>query len=286
MRDEQERRPVGVIGGGTMGCGVAQCLADAGRRVVVFEPVASARESGPGRLRDGVRLAGMLKRSRRGPDEIAADVRWTDRWSELGTVSFVIEAGPERVPVKEEAFRLMEEHCPRDAVFASCTSAIPVSRLAARTRRSEQVLGMHFMNPAPLKDAVEVIRTERTSEATLEEATGLLSAMGKKALIVSDAPGFVSNRVLMLTVNEAATVLQQGTADAATVDAVFQECLGHPMGPLRTADLIGLDTIVDTLDVLREFTGDPRFEPCALLTRLVGEGRLGRKSGGPGLHDR
>lgn len=286
MRHEQRERPTAVVGGGTMGCGIAQCLADAGRRVVVLEPDAAARESGPRRLRDGARLAGLLKRARRKPDEVVADVFWTDRWEDLGTASFVIEAGPERVPVKEETFRLLEEHCAPDTVFASCTSAIPIGHLAARTRRPDRVLGMHFMNPAPLKEAVEVIRTQETSEATLQEATRLLAEMDKKGLVVSDAPGFVSNRVLMLTVNEAATVLQQGTADAVTVDAVFQECLGHPMGPLRTADLIGLDTIVDTLYVLREFTGDDRFEPCALLLKLVGEGRLGHKSGGRGLHER
>lgn len=286
MRHEQRERPAGVVGGGIMGCGIAQCLADAGRRVVVLEPDEGARESGPGRLRDGARLAGLLRRARRKPDEVVADVRWTDRWAELAEASFVIEAGPERVPVKEEMFRLLEEHCAPDAVFASCTSAIPIGHLAARTRRPDRVLGMHFMNPAPLKETVEVIRTDRTSETTLHAATRLLNGMGKKGLVVSDAPGFVSNRVLMLTVNEAATVLQQGTADAVTVDAVFQDCLGHPMGPLRTADLIGLDTIVDTLEVLRQFTGDDRFEPCALLTRLVREGRLGHKSGGRGLHER
>jgi 3-hydroxybutyryl-CoA dehydrogenase len=135
------------------------------------------------------------------------------------------------------------------------------------------------MNPAPLKDAVEVVRSPHTSDGTLQLTLGFLERLGKKPIVVRDGPGFVTNRVLMLTVNEAATVLQQGTADAETVDRVFQECFGHPMGPLRTGDLIGLDTIVDTLDVLREHTGDERFRPCTLLAGLVAEGSVGRKAG-------
>ncbi|MGC7102157.1 3-hydroxyacyl-CoA dehydrogenase family protein [Amycolatopsis lurida] len=267
-----------VLGGGTMGCGVAQCLAAAGQ-VVVFEPAAAAREAGPGRVRDGVRLARMLRRTGPGPDEVLDRIRWTDRWEELGEPEFVVECVPERLPLKEKVLRAAGGHSAPGAVFASCTSAIPVDHLAGWLADPGRMIGTHFMNPAPLKDAVEVARGRRTTEETLHRTTELLGRIGKKAIVVGDAPGFVSNRVLMLTVNEAATVLHEGTADAATVDEVFRECFGHRMGPLRTADLIGLDTIVDTLLVLLEFTGDPRFEPSPLLAELVAAGHLGEKTG-------
>jgi 3-hydroxybutyryl-CoA dehydrogenase len=266
-----------------MGSGVAQCLASAGHRVVVLEPSEQARESGPRRVRDGLRLAKLLGKAGGDVTGALAAIHWTDDWKDLGQSDFVVECAPERIPVKRETFRLLDEHCPPAAVFASCTSAIPIEDLASHTGRPDQVLGMHFMNPAPLKPVVEVIRTRQTSEASLAMAMDLLADMGKKGIVVRDAPGFVTNRVLMSTINEAATVVQLGTADAATVDQIFQDCFGHAMGPLRTADLIGLDTIVDTLRVLLEFTGDSRFLPCDLLVNLVAAGHLGRKSG-KGFH--
>lgn len=264
-----------VVGGGTMGCGVAQSLVTAGHSVVVLEPDSDARESGPSRMRDGLKLARLLGHA----SGTSAEVRWSGEWEDLSAAEFVVECAPERIPLKEDLFRTLESTCPSDAVFASCTSAIPIERLASCTKRPEQVLGMHFMNPAPLKPVVEVARTRQTSDDTLRRATHLLASMGKTALVVRDAPGFVTNRVLMSTINEAATVVQEGTADAATVDQIFQDCFAHKMGPLRTADLIGLDTIVDTLYVLLECTGDDRFVPCDLLTSLVQAGHLGRKTG-------
>ncbi|NGO45858.1 3-hydroxyacyl-CoA dehydrogenase family protein [Streptomyces ureilyticus] len=275
---------VGVVGAGTMGVGVAQCLAAAGHDVIVVDPDPGALADGPARLREGARAAVLLRKAPRdAPDLLPARVRWTDELRQLGDVSFVVECAPERIPLKEELFRDLAAVCPPGAVLASCTSAIPVDRLAAHTGRPEQVLGMHVMNPAWAKDAVEVVRGPRTGAHTLDRALGLLAGMGKHGIVVSDGPGFVSNRVLMATVNDAAAVVQAGTADAATVDRVFQECFGHAMGPLGTADLIGLDTVVDTLDVLRTLTADARFTPCALLAGLVAEGRLGRKTG-QGFH--
>ncbi|CAL9617558.1 3-hydroxyacyl-CoA dehydrogenase family protein [Streptomyces sp. enrichment culture] len=275
---------VGVAGAGTMGVAVAQCLAGAGHDVIVTDPDRHALTTGPARLRDGARAAVLLRKAPPdAPGTLPALVRWTDDPGDLAGASFVIECAPERLPLKEELFRTLDAVCPPGAVLASCTSAIPVGRLAARTGRPDRVLGMHFMNPAYAKDAVEVIRGPHTGAGTLDRALGLLAGMGKHGIVVSDAPGFVSNRVLMATVNDAAAVVEAGTADAATVDRVFQECFGHAMGPLRTADLIGLDTVVDSLDVLRTLTGDTRFTPCALLARLVADGRLGRKSG-QGFH--
>ncbi|MGH4008421.1 MAG: 3-hydroxyacyl-CoA dehydrogenase family protein [Pseudonocardiaceae bacterium] len=276
----------GVVGAGVMGVGITQCLIQAGHAVLVVDPDPSALSTGPHRLWDGLRLDRLLGRvhSNTPLEILLSRVRWTDRVSDLSSAVFVIECVRERVPDKERVFGELDAVCPPQAVFASCTSAIPIARLAGFTSRPDRVLGIHFMNPAPLKDTVEVIRAPTTSEETLHRAVELLVTLGKKAIVVSDAPGFVSNRVLMLALNEAATVVQQGTADAEQVDEIFQSCFGHPMGPLRTADLIGLDTVLDTLGVLREHTGDPRFEPCPLLADLVCAGRVGRKSGS-GFYD-
>ncbi|MFE4535423.1 3-hydroxyacyl-CoA dehydrogenase family protein [Streptomyces scopuliridis] len=288
--------PVGVVGAGTMGVGVAQCFAEAGYPVVVVDPDPAALGSGPARLRAGVRMARLLRRrssspssssssssslaeARAGAGAEAGRVVWSEQLPDLAPAFFVVECAREKVPVKEEILRRLDQVCGPDTVFASCTSCIPISRLGSFTGRPDRVIGTHFMNPAPLKDAVEVIRAPLTSERTVRRTVDLLAELGKRALVVRDAPGFVTNRVLMLTLNEAATVLGEGTADAETVDRIFQDCFGHPMGPLRTADLIGLDTVVDSLDVLRESTGDERFRPCALLARHVAEGSVGRKSG-------
>jgi 3-hydroxybutyryl-CoA dehydrogenase len=294
-KDIEPAAPVGVVGAGTMGAGVAQCFAQAGHPVVVVDPDAAARRDGATRLRTGLRMTSLLRGRRpdggaaqprqpagsepAGPADPAELVRFTGELADLSGAAFVVECAREQVPVKEKILRGLDEVCAAGTVFASCTSAIPIARLGSFTERPDRVVGTHFMNPAPLKDAVEVVRSPQTSEETLQLTLGLLRRVGKAPIVVGDGPGFVTNRVLMLTVNEAAAVLEQGTADAETVDRVFQECFGHPMGPLRTGDLIGLDTIVDTLDVLREHTGDERFRPCALLARLVADGDVGRKAG-------
>ncbi|MCI3928687.1 3-hydroxyacyl-CoA dehydrogenase family protein [Streptomyces sp. AN091965] len=281
LQDSLASGVIGVVGAGTMGVGIAQCLAEAGHRVVAVDPEEAALAAAPARLRDGVRLARMVRTAPAAvpPDRALAAVTWTARLEDLAEAWFVLDCAPERIPLKEKLFRDLDGVCPPGAVLATGTSAIPVERLAARTGRPEQVLGMHFMNPAPMKEAVEVVRGPRTSDATLDTALALLAGIGKKGIVVADGPGFVSNRVLMLTINEAATVVRQGTADAATVDRIFEECFGHTMGPLATGDLIGLDTVVDTLYVLLECTGDQRFQPCEGLRALVADGHLGRKSG-------
>ncbi|WFE54788.1 3-hydroxyacyl-CoA dehydrogenase family protein [Micromonospora sp. WMMD1155] len=277
MTGKEAEMTIGVVGAGTMGVGVAQCAAQAGHDVVVVEPDPAARERGPQRLREGVRLLRLTRPT--APVGPTGTVWWAASIDALAAADFVVECVVERVDVKRVVLSTLDAICPARTVLASCTSAIPVARLAAFTRRADRVLAMHFMNPAPLKDAVEVVRGADTSPETLDRARALLDGMGKRAIVVNDGPGFVTNRVLMLTVNEAATVVGQGTADAATVDDVFTSCFGHPLGPLATADLIGLDTVLDSLVVLREHTGDDRFTPSALLTELVDAGHLGRKAG-------
>ncbi|MFG3009586.1 3-hydroxyacyl-CoA dehydrogenase family protein [Streptomyces cinerochromogenes] len=276
---------VGVVGAGTMGVGVAQCFAEAGHPVVVVDNDPRALASAPARLRAGIRTAALLRRdsrqARAGVPAPRAEslVTWSPRLTDLADALLVVECAREDEDVKEGILRELDRICGAGTIFASNTSCIPVSRLGSFTARPGLVIGTHFMNPAPLKDAVEVICAPETSGATVERTKGFLARIGKHALVVRDAPGFVTNRVLMLTLNEAAAVLGEGTADAETVDRIFQDCFGHPMGPLRTADLIGLDTIADSLEVLRRHTGEDRFRPCSLLARLVAEGNVGRKSG-------
>ncbi|ROP42388.1 3-hydroxyacyl-CoA dehydrogenase family protein [Saccharothrix texasensis] len=275
---------VGVVGAGVMGTGVAQCFAAAGHEVVVVDPDPAALAGGPDRVRRGLRLQALLGSAPADPDLVPDRLSWTADLGDVAGCGFVVECGPERIPVKEGLFAALDDLCAPDTVLASCTSAIPVGVLAAATTRPDRVLATHFMNPAPLKDTVEVVRGPGTSDATMARTADVLSSLGKKAIVVSDAPGFVTNRVLMLAINEAVKVVAEGTAPAAAVDQVFESCFGHPMGPLRTADLIGLDTIRDTLLVLRDLLADPAYTPSPLLVELVAAGRLGKKSG-RGFHD-
>lgn len=270
----------GVVGAGTMGIGIAQCLLRAGHSVTVVDPDPAALASGPDRLWRGRRLHALVgsppTASRSDP---AAVPRWSSDLADLSSASWVVECAVERLAVKRRIFAELDEVCAPDTVLTSCTSAIPVARLAEGLRHPGRVVGTHFMNPAPLKVTVEFVRGPETTDDSLRRVLDLLAGIGKKAIVTRDAPGFVTNRVLMLMINEAASVVAERTADASTVDRIFQDCFGHPTGPLATGDLIGLDTVVDTLLVLLAETGDPRFRPCALLADLVGEGRLGRKSG-------
>ncbi len=191
---------------------------------------------------------------------------------------------PEKWEIKRDLYPRLDAVCPERAVFAVNTSCISITRVAGLTGRPDRVLGMHFMNPVPLKPMVEAIRAFHTSDETLETARQLLRQMGKDCIVVGDLPGFVSNRILMLTVNEAVFVLQDGVATAEQVDQLFKTCFGHKMGPLETADLIGLDTILYSIEVLYDSYNDSKFRPSPLLKKMVDAGLLGRKSG-KGFYD-
>ncbi len=272
---------VGVVGAGVMGAGVGEALACADHDVVLLDRDGAACDRALNAIRTGVRARALLTPPDRRPDiaAVLARVTPTTDWADLATVEFVIENVTESFAVKEEVYPRIDASVRSDVVIAADTSAIPVSWLAGLTTRPDRVLGLHFMNPVPYKDTVEVVRGPQTSEGALAAAHDLLSSMGKHGIVVGDAPGFVSNRVLMLTVNEAVSAVEDGTASATDVDRIFCECFGHPMGPLATADLIGLDTIVNTLVVLRDSYADAKYEPRPLLTALVADGRLGRKTG-------
>ncbi len=276
---------VGVVGAGVMGTGIAQSLAEAGHHVVVVdvseEPLARVATE----VRKGLSMSALLgKRPSRPADEIVASIETTTDYGRLSDAGYVIENTTEKVEVKEEVYPRLETVCAPETIFAVNTSAIQIARLAELTRRPDRVVGMHLMNPVPLKPTVEVIRSVHTSEETIESTLALLRTMGKEGIVVNDSPGFVSNRVLMLTVNEAIAVLADGVAPAEDIDRIFKTCFGHKMGPLETADLIGLDTILNSLVVLRDSFGDAKYEPHPLLVKKVDAGDLGRKTG-RGFHE-
>lgn len=274
-------RTIGVIGAGVMGAGVAQSLADSNHRVLLIDVSNEILDRAMKEIRNNLRLRSMLKKaaSATSIDETLTRIRPVTEMSVLVNADFVIENVTEKWEIKKRVYEEIDSICQPHCVFAANTSAISITRIGSATRRPERVLGMHFMNPVPMKPVVEVIRGYHSSEETIQTALDLLAQMGKEGIVVNDSPGFVSNRVLMLTINEAVFVVQDGVASAGDVDKIFQTCFGHTMGPLATADLIGLDTILQSLEVLYEAFADTKYRPCPLLKKMVDARLLGRKSG-------
>ena len=271
---------IGVIGAGVMGMGLAQALAQAGLRTLLIDVSDSILSTAMEKVKDNLRFQRLFQKDSSGsPQEALARIEASTSYQVLRDADFVIENVTEKPGIKAQVYPQMEAICPAHCVFAANTSAIPITRIAAMTRRPQKVLGMHFMNPVPLKTTVEVIRGYHTSEETLQTAKRLLALMGKQAIVVADSPGFVSNRVLMLTINEAIFLLHERVASAEDIDGIFKNCFGHKMGPLETADLIGLDTILFSIEVLYEEFNDSKFRPCPLLKQMVDAGLHGRKNG-------
>jgi 3-hydroxybutyryl-CoA dehydrogenase len=263
-----------VVGAGQMGGGIAQVVAASGRRVSLHDPLPGATD----RAREamGRSLARLAEKGGPDPDEVLARVSAVD---ELVPADLMVEAVVEDLAVKEEVYRQADEVMPPHAILASNTSSIPIASLAAATRRPERVVGMHFFNPVPVLKLVEVIRAESTSVETAAAVVALARDLGKEPVEARDVAGFVSNRILMPFINEAVHALSEGVAAAEAIDTVARLGFGHPLGPLALADLIGLDTCVAIMRVLRDGLGDARYAPCPLLVEHVEAGRLGRKSG-------
>jgi 3-hydroxybutyryl-CoA dehydrogenase len=263
-----------VVGAGQMGGGIAQVMAASGRRVSLYDAAPGAVDRGLETMRKS--LTKLAEKGGPDPDEALARVTPID---ELVPADLMVEAVVEDAAVKEDVFRRADETLPPEAVLASNTSSIPISTLAAATQRPDRVIGMHFFNPVPVLKLVEVVRGQETSDETAEAITELAVELGKTPAVANDFPGFVSNRILMPFINEAVWALHDGVAEAEAIDTIAKLGFAHPMGPLALADLIGLDTCVAIMEVLRDGLDDERYAPCPLLKELVTAGKLGRKSG-------
>jgi len=271
---------VAVIGAGTMGSGIAHVFARTGFRVLLCDVEQRFLDRAIGQIRTNLgREAAKGKLAESEVEPALSRITLTTDRDSLAAADFAVEAATERFELKSEIFRALDRVLPEGRILATNTSSISITKLAGLTGRPRDVIGMHFFNPVPVMTLVEVIRGLATSDETFATVRDLAVRLGKTPVEVHDAPGFVSNRVLMPLINEAAYAVMEGVATAEAVDQVFRLGMAHPMGPLTLADFIGLDVCVDILRVLHEGYGNPRFAPCPLLVRMVDAGWLGRKSG-------
>ena len=271
---------VAVIGAGTMGNGIAQVFATCGHDVTMIDVSADALEKGLKAVRGS--LARVVKKgalSQEAADQAVARIRPATTVADARDADLAIEAATENPALKFSLFAELDRTCRPEVVLASNTSSISITEIAAKTGRPDRVIGMHFMNPVPVMQLVEVIRGQATSDATTASVMELAGALGKTPVEVNDYPGFVSNRVLMPMINEAVYCVMEGVAKPEAIDTVMKLGMAHPMGPLALADLIGLDTCLAILEVLHRGLGDDKYRPCPLLRRMVAAGHLGRKAG-------
>jgi len=272
--------PIALLGAGTMGNGIAHVFARAGHPVLLYDIAQTSLDNGLATIRKNLaREVSKQKLTAEEADAAIARITPVLTLEALAEASLAVEAATERFEIKSQIFRQLDELLPPEAILATNTSSISITRLAAVTKRPGQVIGMHFFNPVPVMKLVEVIRGLQTTQATYDTVHALSIAIGKLPVEVNDAAGFVSNRVLMPLINEACYTVMEGVATPEAVDTIFREGMAHPMGPLTLADFIGLDVCLDIMRVLVEGLGDPKYRPCPLLVRMVSAGWLGRKSG-------
>jgi len=276
-----EFKKVAVVGAGTIGIGVVTDLVLHGLSAVVVDLSADILKRAQAEVLHNVRVAPLLSKSlpRVTRDEASQRMALTTRLEDVASCDFVIENVTEDWEIKKPVYEQLERVVPPEVCFGANTSCLSITRIASVTRRPANVVGVHLMNPVHLMPTVEVIRGLHTSDSAVDTLVKLLSRLDKEAITVQDLPGFVSNRISHLFMNEAAFVLQDNLASAEQIDQIFKKCFGHKMGPLETADLIGLDTVMRSLDVLYDSFQDPKYRCCPLLRKLVHAGHLGRKTG-------
>jgi 3-hydroxybutyryl-CoA dehydrogenase len=279
-QSSNETKTVGVVGAGTMGHGIAQVLIRSGYTVFLHDLSQQFLDSGTARIAKGLKRD--VEKNRLTDEErerALSRLKTTTRVADLGGAEFIVEAVTENLEVKAGVFRAIEPHCGPGVIFASNTSSISITRLAAATERPDRFIGLHFFNPVPVMKLVEVVPGLQTSPETADKAVKLAESAGKTPVRVNDYPGFISNRLLMPMINEAVYCLMESVADAKGIDDVMKLGMNHPMGPLELADLIGLDVCLDIMKVLYESFRDSKYRPCPLLEKMVNAGRLGRKTG-------
>ena len=271
---------IGVVGAGQMGAGIAQVCALAGYQVIMFDLNGEALEKALSNI--ATSLQRLIKKEKLTIDEMQgclANISASTELSSMSQADLVIEAASEQESVKQSIFRQLDDICHPDAILASNTSSISITRLAAVTKRPSNVVGMHFMNPVPVMALVEVIRGLQTQDAVFDQVTKVAKEIGKTPVDVKDSPGFVANRILLPMINEGIFCLHEGLAKAEDIDEVMKLGMSHPMGPLALADLIGLDTCLSIMQVLYTSFNDSKYRPCPLLVQMVDAGYLGRKVG-------
>jgi 3-hydroxybutyryl-CoA dehydrogenase len=271
---------VGVVGAGQMGSGIAQVTAQAGVRIIMNDVSEEMCKHGLDSI--GRNLDRMVQRGRFKPEErdrVVRSIETTTNLEDLARADFVIEAVVENEEAKIALFQKLDQVCPAETIFASNTSSISITRMGARTKRADRVIGMHFMNPVPAMRLVEIIRGLATSEETYQATRVLAERVGKTTMTAQDFPGFIVNRVLLPMINEAIYTLYEGVGGVTDIDTAMKLGTNQPMGPLELADLIGLDTCLAIMEVMQRVLGDDKYRPCPLLKKYVDAGYLGRKAG-------
>ena len=269
---------IGVIGAGVMGKGVAQRFAQYGQEVFLYDIAPKVLDTVISDIQKSLKIAGMFNKAI-DAEKIVSNIKITSDYNELKDMDFIIENVNEDIKTKESVYRDLEKVCKAECIYMVNTSCIPITLIGSYTNRADKVIGVHFMNPVPMKNFAEVIKGWKTSEETIGSIRSLLKDTGIEIEVVNDSAGFVSNRLSHLFMNEAAALVYEGVATAEQIDNIFKKAFGHKMGPLETADLIGVDTVLDSLKVLYKHYEDSKFRACPLLKQMVYAGFTGRKAG-------
>ena len=273
-------KDIAVVGGGTMGSGIAHAFALSGYGVTLVEANAALGQKAVASIAKNMdRQVAKSAIAAADKDKALSLIKTSTAIEGLGSVQLAVEAVPEDLEIKKGVFSRLDRACPPEAILASNTSSIPIAALAEATRRPGKVIGMHFMNPVPVMKLVEIIRAAQTSKETYEAVHALTLALGKVPACSKDAPGFIANRILMPMINEACFAYSEGLASKEDIDTVMKLGMNHPMGPLTLADYIGLDVCLAIMEVLHQGFKDEKYKPCPLLKQMVAEGKLGRKNG-------